>query len=72
MDPAERKLFLGVKQTQHGIEYRLSDKAHALDQLAQRTGVFAKRDENFANALSRAIAEIQERTFPAPNNFGTR
>jgi phage terminase small subunit len=72
MDPAERELFLGVKQTQHGIEYRLSDKAHALDLLAQRTGVFAKRDENFANALSQAIAEIQNRTSRAPLNLGRR
>jgi hypothetical protein len=68
MDPAERELFLGVKQTQHGIEYKMADKAHALDQLAQRTGVFAKRDENFANALVQAVAEIQNRTSRAPIN----
>lgn len=66
MDPAERELFLGVKQTQHGIEYKMADKAHALDQLAQRTGVFKQRDEDMANALARAITEIQDRTSRAP------
>lgn len=68
MGPAERELFLGVKQTQHGIEYKMADKAHALDQLAQRTGVFAKRDEDFANSLAKAISEIQQRTSRAPIN----
>lgn len=72
LEAAERELFLGVKQTQHGIEYKLADKAHALDQLAQRTGVFTKRNEEFANALSQAIAEIQKRTSRAPINSGTR
>lgn len=66
MEPAERELFLGVKQTQHGIEYKMADKAHALDQLAQRTGVFTKRDEDFANSLAKAVAEIQQRTSKAP------
>lgn len=66
MEPAERELFLGVKQTQHGIEYKMADKAHALDQLAQRTGVFKQRDENMAGALARAITDIQERTSRAP------
>lgn len=66
MDPAERELFLGVKQTQHGIEYKMADKAHALDQLAQRTGVFKQRDEDMAGALARAITDIQERTSRAP------
>lgn len=71
MEPAERELFLGVKQTQHGIEYKMADKAHALDQLAQRTGVFAKRDEDFANALVSAVHEIQQRTSRAPINRTT-
>lgn len=66
MDPAERELFLGVKQTQHGIEYKMADKTHALDQLAQRTGIFKQRDEEMAGALARAITDIQERTSRAP------
>jgi hypothetical protein len=68
MDPAERELFLGVKQTQHGIEYKMADKAHALDQLAERTGVFQKRDEGTVNALASALIEIRARTSRAPIN----
>jgi len=70
MDPAERELFLGVKTTQHGIEYKMADKAHALDQLAKRTGVYKQRDQNIASAFAKAIAEIQDRTSRAPINRG--
>lgn len=66
MAPAERELFLGVKQTQNGIEYKMADKAHALDQLAERTGVFKQRDEDTATAFANAIAEIQSRSSRAP------
>ena len=45
---------------------KLYDKLNALEKLAQHTGVYAKRDENIANAFVKAVAEIQARTSRAP------
>jgi hypothetical protein len=46
----------------------MADKSHALDQLAERTGVFQKREEGTVNALASALIEIRARTSRAPIN----
>lgn len=61
MTPDERKLFAGVKQTQHGIEFKLNDQVAALKELAEHVQFYKARDDHNANALARAIAEIQDR-----------
>lgn len=61
MTPDERKLFAGVKQTQHGIEFKLNDQIAALKELAEHVQFYKARDDHNANALARAIAELQDR-----------
>ena len=62
--------FNRIRKTQ--IKIKLHDKLAALEKLAQHTGVYRKRDDNFANALVSCVAEIQARTSKAPINRGTR
>lgn len=66
MNDQDRALFRGVKQTQFGIEYKLADQTHALDQLAEAIHLFKKRDEGQANALAEAWAQITSRGSKAP------
>lgn len=66
MNDQDRALFRGVKQTQFGIEYKLADQTHALDQLAEAIHLFKKRDEGQANALAEAWAQITQRGSKAP------
>lgn len=61
MTDEERALFAGVKQTQHGIEFKFNDQVAALKELAEHLQFYRKRDESNANALARAIAELQDR-----------
>lgn len=61
MTEAERALFAGVEQTQHGIKYRFEDRMAAIERLAEHLQFYKKRDDHNANALARAIAEIQSR-----------
>ncbi|MDO8983027.1 terminase small subunit [Cypionkella sp.] len=62
----DRALFRGVKQTQFGIEYKMADQSHALDQLAEAIHLFKKRDEGQASLLAEAWAQITARGSKAP------
>lgn len=66
LTPAERALFAGIEQTQHGLKYRFHDQLAALAQLAERLQFFKARDDSRADALARALAEIQERGSKMP------
>lgn len=59
MTEAERAVFAGVEQTQHGIKYRFEDRMRALDQLAEHLQFFAKRDAANANAIANLLASMQ-------------
>ena len=61
MTPDERKLFAGVKETQHGIEFRMHDQMGALKELAEHLQFYKERDETNANAVARLIGELRER-----------
>ena len=60
--------FIRVRKT----KIKFHDKLSALEKLAQRTNFYKQRDDNFANALVSAVAEIQARSSRAPINRGTR
>lgn len=61
MTDDERKLFAGVKETQNGIEFKFNDQLAALKALAEHLQFYKARDESNANALARAVAELQDR-----------
>lgn len=61
MTDAERALFSGVEQTQHGMKYRFEDRMAALERLAENLQFYKERDETNANAVARLIAELQDR-----------
>jgi len=61
MTPDERKLFAGVKVTQHGIEFKLNDQMGALKELAEHIQFYKERDETNANAVARLITDLRAR-----------
>lgn len=61
MTDDERKFFAGVKQTQHGIEFKFNDQMAALKDLAEHLQFFKARDEANANAIGRLIADLHSR-----------
>jgi hypothetical protein len=59
MTDDERKLFVGVKQTQHGIEFKFNDQMSALKELAKRIGFYEAKDDRNTNAVARLILDLQ-------------
>ncbi len=59
MTDDERKFFVGVKQTQHGIEYKFNEQMAALRELAKRIGFYEVEDDNKTNTVARMISELQ-------------
>ncbi|WP_299671692.1 terminase small subunit [uncultured Roseobacter sp.] len=45
LSPAAKTLYAGVKETQHGIEIKMEDRAAALNNIARTLGMFAKDNE---------------------------
>ena len=66
MTEAERRVFAGVEQTQHGIKYRFEDRAKAIESLAQHLQFYAERDAANANAFAAAVAEVIARGSKMP------
>ena len=61
MTEDERKFFVGVKQTKHGIEFKFNDQMAALKELAKRIGFYEAKDDRNANAVARLILDLQSR-----------
>ncbi|WP_431299182.1 terminase small subunit [Tabrizicola sp. BL-A-41-H6] len=61
MTDDERKFFVGVKQTQHGIEFKFNDQMAALKELAKRLGFYSPADDRETNVIARLILELQSR-----------
>lgn len=62
MTDDERKLFVGVKQTQHGIEFKFNDQMSALKELAKRIGFHEAKDDRNTSAVVRLILDLQHRS----------
>ncbi len=60
MTEDERKLFAGVKVTQHGIEFKLNDQMAALKELAEHLQFYKERDETNANAIAVLLERMRE------------
>ena len=61
MTDDERKFFVGVKQTKHGIEFKFNDQMAALKELAKRLGFYEANDDRNTNAVARLILDLQSR-----------
>lgn len=66
MSDQDRALFRGVKQTQHGMEYKMADQMHALDQLAKSIQLFAKCHKDQNDTMAQAFEQIWARGSKAP------
>lgn len=67
LSDAARALFQGVKETRNGIEIKMADQMHALDQIGRHLGMF--KDDTGAQAIgdvAAALNQIVERGSSAP------
>jgi phage terminase small subunit len=66
LSPRARALFAGVKQTQHGIEFKAQDKMRALEMLGRHHNLFKGEDEPTATGIAAVLAEIAAAGSRAP------
>lgn len=67
MSDQARMLYDGVKQTQHGIEVQMQDRAKALDSLAKHLGMFREQDADDAiNPLQKLAQRIMSNAQTVP------
>lgn len=66
LTPEARMVFEGVKETQQGIEYKLSDRMKALELIGKHLGLADKAQEDTSNRLIDTLREISSRGSAMP------
>ncbi len=65
ISPAAQALFEGVRQTKHGVEFRMASKKEAFDLLARHKGLMAEQRDKSAASPTKARIVIIPAKVPA-------
>lgn len=66
LPPDVAVLFEGVKETRNGIEFKMADKAKALERLADHLGIRNTAPEDAANAFTDMVQQLLQPGSKAP------